>query len=206
MGDSNSKSSHSDCLKQAKALVFWHLGLGSPQKQSLRCRPVIWEIISENKSEARRWRGGKSVQGYSVGTGGSVYSSRISWEKNSCLPELFPWRVVDGVLVSWFTLLITRRFISLHFLTMLEGRETGPALSLSPEKVLEHKDQQSQLLSGWCDLNSWQLQLRPKSKVEWKKMTWDSRDTSYKWLLKAVLETAILETAGHREGNYYYAC
>lgn len=85
-----------------------------------------------------------------------VYSSRISWEKNSCLPELFPWRVADGVLVSWFTPLITRRFISLHFLTMLEGRETGPALSLSPEKVLEHKDQQSQLLSGWCDLNSWQ--------------------------------------------------
>lgn len=72
MGDSNSKSSHSDCLKQAKALVFWHLGLGSPQKQSLRCRPVIWEIISENKSEARRWRRGKSIQGYSVGTGGSI--------------------------------------------------------------------------------------------------------------------------------------
>lgn len=76
MGDSNSKSSHSDCLKQAKALVFWHLGLGSPQKQSLGCRPVIWEIISENKSEAGRWRGGKSVQGYSVGTGGSIPEKR----------------------------------------------------------------------------------------------------------------------------------
>lgn len=95
MGDSNSKSSHSDCLKQAKALVFWHLGLGSPQKQSLRCRPVIWEIISENKSEARRWRGGKSVQGYSVGTGGSVYSSRISWEKTVVFQNYSPegWRM-----------------------------------------------------------------------------------------------------------------